>query len=131
MEIKRDIQSLADIQLLVDTFYGKVQHDELIGPVFNERIRDQWPVHLQKMYSFWQTVLLDEHTYFGAPFAPHATMPIEAEHFERWLSLFTDTLDALFRGAKTDEAKWRAEKMAKMFQTKLEYFKNNNFRNLI
>ncbi|EPB65566.1 hypothetical protein ANCCEY_15368, partial [Ancylostoma ceylanicum] len=34
------------------------------------------------MYRFWQTILLDEHTYYGAPFPPHARMPLEQHHFD-------------------------------------------------
>ena len=37
-----DIQNLDDIKLLVDTFYEKVQKDNLIGPVFNENFHCQW-----------------------------------------------------------------------------------------
>lgn len=75
MEGKRQIANLDDVKLLVDTFYGKVRADALLGPVFDARIQDRWPVHLEKMYSFWQTTLLGEHTYTGRPFpaACHAT----------------------------------------------------------
>ncbi len=124
-EEKHDILDLTDVKLLVDTFYGKVRNDELIGPIFNERIQDRWPQHLNKMYTFWQTVLLGEHTYFGTPFPPHAQLPVEGEHFERWLSLFAETVSELFQGKIADEALWRANKMAEMFQSKIEYYKNN------
>lgn len=124
MELK-DIATLEDIQFLVNTFYGKVQEDDLIGPVFNEKIQDNWPVHLEKMYRFWQTVLLDAHTYSGAPFAPHAFLPINQQHFERWLQLFKETILSHFEGTKANEAIWRAEKMAEMFQHKINYFKNH------
>ena len=40
-----DIKNLEDIKLLVDSFYTKVQKDNLIGPIFNEKIGDQWPAH--------------------------------------------------------------------------------------
>lgn len=66
------INTLDDIKLLVNTFYARVQKDELIGPIFNEKIQNRWDEHLAKMYTFWQTVLLDDHTYFGRPFPPHA-----------------------------------------------------------
>lgn len=122
----KEILTLDDIKLLVDTFYGKVQADALIGPVFNERIEDRWPIHLQKMYNFWQTVLLEEYTYNGRPFPPHATLPINHEHFEQWLKLFSQTIDELFTGDKATEAKWRAGKMAEMFESKLSYFRNNS-----
>ena len=71
------------------------------------------------MVRFWQTVLLNEHTYQGSPFAPHADLPLEKEHFERWLALFYDNIDVHFTGEKVIEAKWRAAKMAEMFKNKI------------
>jgi hemoglobin len=121
------ILTIDDVKLLVDTFYDRIQADALLGPVFNEVIQDNWPVHLEKMYRFWQTVLLGEHTYFGSPFPPHAKLPVAHEHFETWMSLFTKTVDELFAGEKADEAKWRAAKMAEMFELKIAYFKNRSF----
>jgi hemoglobin len=125
MEPKHDIATLDDIKLLVDTFYTKVAEDTLLSPIFDERLGDHWGPHLQKMYAFWQTVLLEEYTYNGAPFPPHAKLPVDSAHFETWLGLFADTLDTLFTGPKADEAKWRAGKMAQMFQLKIAHFKNN------
>ncbi|MEM7375210.1 MAG: group III truncated hemoglobin [Bacteroidota bacterium] len=119
----KDIQTIQDIRLLVDTFYGKVRQDDLIGPIFNEVIQDKWAMHLEKMYAFWQTVLLQEITYGGRPFPPHMKLAVEQEHFDRWLGLFVETLDALFEGEKVMEAKWRAEKMAQMFHAKISYYR--------
>jgi len=126
-----EILTLEDIEHLVYTFYDKVRSDELIGPVFNDRIEDRWPEHLSKMIRFWQTVLLGQHTYQGAPFAPHATLPVEKKHFDRWLELFYENIDAQFTGEKVTEAKWRASKMAEMFQYKIAYFRSNNSKPLI
>ncbi|MBK7099500.1 MAG: group III truncated hemoglobin [Sphingobacteriales bacterium] len=123
---KKDIENLDDIKKLVDSFYSKVRKDELIGPVFEEKIADRWPSHLEKMYTFWQTVLLDERTYYGSPFPPHAGLNIDNEHFEVWLTLFDETLDEYFEGEIADEARWRAEKMADMFLRKLDYYRNNS-----
>jgi hemoglobin len=125
MEPKHDITTLADIKLLVDTFYTQVAANALLAPVFAERLGDNWLPHLQKMYTFWQTVLLEQYTYNGAPFPPHARLPVDAEHFEAWLYLFSATVDSLFQGEKADEAKWRAGKMAQMFQLKIAHLKNN------
>ena len=125
MEEKRRILTLYDVKLLVNTFYGKVREDELLAPIFNARIEDRWPHHLEKMYSFWQTTLLEEHTYSGRPFPPHATLSVEHQHFERWVALFTQTIDELFTGDKADEAKWRAAKIAQMFEIKVWHFQNN------
>jgi hemoglobin len=128
---KKDILQLEDVKLLVDTFYGKVREDELIGPIFNDRIQDRWPEHLAKMYTFWQTVLLGEHTYYGSPFPPHAKLPVEKEHFERWLELFSQTLNELFTGEVANEAMWRANKMAEMFQYKINHYRQNATNSLI
>ncbi len=122
--MKISILHLQDVKQLVDTFYAKVQKDDLIGPIFDAVIQDRWPEHLDKMYRFWQTILLEEHTYYGSPFPPHAKLPIEKMHFEHWLKLFYDNIDDQFEGEKADEAKWRATKMAEMFQMKLEFLKN-------
>ena len=118
------LQDLDDVKLLVDTFYGKVRADELLAPVFNNRIEDRWKLHLEKMYTFWQTLLLEEHTYNGRPFPPHAALPVDHEHFERWLSLFTQTVDELFTGGKAEEAKWRAGKIAEVFEAKIRHFRD-------
>lgn len=120
-----EILNLSDIKLLVDSFYEKIRKDDLLSPIFNGIIQDRWPQHLQKMYAFWQTVLLKEHTYFGSPFAPHAKLPVEQEHFERWIELFFQTIDEQFEGEKASEAKWRAEKMADMFHCKIQYYRQN------
>ena len=127
----KEIISLDDIKKLVDAFYDKVRRDELIGPIFNERIQGRWPQHLEKMYTFWQTVLLGEHTYFGSPFPPHANLPVSHNHFEKWMQLFTLTIDELFIGEKAKEAKWRAGKMAETFESKIEYYKSKTFKSLV
>lgn len=118
--MSKEITTLDDVKLLVDTFYTKVRQDDLLKDVFNNRIEeDKWPFHLDKMYTFWQTILLGEHTYYGSPFAPHVGLPVQAEHFGRWLQLFSESIDELFVGIKATEAKLRATKMAEMFQYKL------------
>lgn len=123
---KKDIENLDDIKKLVDVFYDKVREDELLAPIFNGIIQDRWPQHLNIMYTFWQTVLLGEHTYYGSPFVPHANLPIDHHHFQTWLKLFNATVDDLFAGKIADEAKWRADKMALMFETKIKYFQSSN-----
>ena len=126
----KEIESIEDIKFLVDTFYGKIREDALLGNIFNTVIKDKWVVHLEKMYRFWQTLLLEEHTYNGSPFPPHVHLPVGKEHFDQWIVLFTKTIDENFIGEKAEEAKWRAGKMAEMFQYKIEYFKNRGTKPL-
>lgn len=127
----KDIEDLEDVKVLVDTFYGRIRKDKLLGQIFENLIQDRWPEHLERMYRFWQTVLLEEHTYHGSPFPPHLHMPVEATHFDRWVELFTGTLDSLFDGEKADRAKWQGSRMAEMFLSKITYFRDNNLTPLV
>lgn len=126
-----DIHKLEDIQLLVNTFYSRVRENELLGPLFNERIGDRWPEHLEKMYRFWQTILLEVHTYIGSPFPPHAKLPVSQLHFDTWLNLWHQTVDQFFAGEKATDAKWRGDRMAEMFMYKIEYYRNNDAKPLM
>ncbi|TKC12401.1 group III truncated hemoglobin [Pedobacter polaris] len=128
--MKNDIKNLQHIQQLVNTFYEQVQKDSLLGGIFMGAIND-WPAHLAKMYRFWQTVLLEEHTYSGSPFPPHAKMPLTADHFNRWLSIWKATIDLYFEGEKAEEAKWRGDVMAEMFLSKIEFYKESNRKPLL
>jgi len=129
--MKQDILTTNDVKLLVDCFYNKIKTDELLGPIFNERIQDRWPAHLEKMYTFWQTVLLGGHTYQGSPFPPHAQLPIRHEHFIKWMELFTTTVDEHFTGEIAEEAKWRGKKMAELFEIKIEHYAKSGSKSLV
>lgn len=131
MAALKEITQLDDIKLLVNTFYGKVREDQLLGPVFEEKIKDHWPRHLETMYRFWQTLLLEEHTYYGSPSLKHMDLPIEKEHFTRWLSLLSQTIDENFIGNIAEEAKWRASRMAEVFEAKLSYMRETSRKPLL
>lgn len=123
--MKREILNINEIVLLVDTFYQKVQKDDILSEIFDQKLHDCWPEHLEKMYRFWQTVLLEEYTYKGSPFPAHAELPVNKEHFDRWLEVFCATIDLLFKGEKAEKAKWQANQMAKLFHAKIEFQKSS------
>ncbi len=120
--MKGDITDIDDIKTLVNTFYDYVRHDEVLAPIFNEKIGDNWPKHLDKMYRFWQTVLLHVQAYSGSPFMPHAQLPIDKTHFGRWLHLFEKTIKENFEGKVADDALYKASNMAAMFQFKIAHY---------
>jgi hemoglobin len=115
--MKKDIETREDIIVLVDTFYAKVQADNKLAPVF---IHVDWEKHLPVMYSFWSSMILGEQSYRGNPFERHKSLPIDAHHFDRWLHLFTTTVDLHFSGAKAEEIKQRAQAIAGVFQHKMK-----------
>ncbi len=78
------------IERLVRGFYAKIREDALLGPIFAARIHD-WEPHLQRMCAFWSSVALMSGRYHGSPMMKHLPLPVDAVHFDRWLSLFDDT----------------------------------------
>lgn len=80
----------AMLSRLVHRFYDRVRGDPLLGPVFADRITD-WGPHLDRMVEFWSSVALMTGRYHGAPMPKHLPLPVEGEHFDRWLDLFRQT----------------------------------------
>jgi len=78
------------IEELVRAFYAKVRADEVLGPIFEAKIRD-WEPHLQQMFAFWSSVALMTGRYHGTPMVKHNRLPVDASHFDRWLALFEET----------------------------------------
>jgi hemoglobin len=122
----KEIENIEDIQLLVNDFYGRIREDELLGPIFDSIIQNRWDEHLEKMYRFWQTVLLDEHTYYGAPFVPHAKIDLYEFHFEHWRGIWFATVDSHFFGENAEKAKAQGDRMASIFNSKIDYIRENN-----
>ncbi|SIT94970.1 group III truncated hemoglobin [Pontibacter indicus] len=117
--MKEDIKDEQDIKLLVDSFYAKVNEDDLLGPIFNGFAKVDWEHHLPIMYNFWSSVLLGTMAYKGQPFPKHMRLPIDRQHFARWVTLFCETADELFAGEKTAELKQKATSIAQVFQMKM------------
>jgi hemoglobin len=85
----------AFIARFVESFYARIRKDELLGPIFAERISD-WPWHLDRMKGFWRSVLHNSGEFSGNPMAKHLAIPgLEERHFAHWLELFYATLREL------------------------------------
>jgi len=124
--MKGDISTLKDIQFLVDQFYDAVQKDPFLGPIFNTRLAGRWEMHHRKLYRFWHTVLLRRPDYFGDPVPMHFDMNIDQRHFDGWLKIWTETIDANFEGTIADRAKFRGKTMGKAFLAQIKKASANN-----
>lgn len=113
---KRRLETPDDIKLMVDSFYERVRKDDLIGPIFDEIVKVDWETHLPRMYTFWETVAFQQAGYKGDPIGKHQAVArqvaLKAVHFERWLLLFDETVDALFDGRIAEMVKHRAQIMS-------------------
>jgi hemoglobin len=83
------------VSRLVDTFYGHIRADALLGPIFAGRIAD-WDWHLDRMKRFWRSILHNSGEFSGNPMAKHLAIPgLSQAHFAHWLDLFYATLREL------------------------------------
>ncbi len=113
----KEIESISDIELLVNTFYAKVMEDELLAPFFKNINFDK---HLPKMNAFWAFVLLDQAGYSTDVTQKHINMPLNQGLFNQWVKLFSETLDELFIGEKVELAKQRAFLIGWTIQSKID-----------
>lgn len=114
----RDLDSPDQIAELVRRFYGDVAQDDLLGPMFNDVAQVDWSEHLPKLTAFWCRVLLGMPGYAGNPFRAHmlvhAQRAFTPAHFERWLSLFHETLELGWTGPCADRAGEVADNVARV-----------------
>lgn len=121
--MKKEIGGLEDVQLLVRSFYDKVLQDETLGHFFSYVKAHHWEKHLEKLDSFWNSILFYKDDYTGNPLSIHQTLhhfnKIDAQDFAQWLKLFKETVDELFEGEKAELAKQRAVSIATIMQLKI------------
>jgi hemoglobin len=121
-----DIETRADCERLVRTFYGRALTDPIIGFIFTDVAKLDLEAHVPRITSFWETILLGARTYGGGAFRPHAQIhlqvPLRRAHFEQWLNLWTRTVDELFEGERAELAKAHAARVAAAFHQRLQAF---------
>ncbi len=118
-----DIESRADIEKLIISFYEKVKLDATIGFIFNEVVAMDWPHHIPVIVDFWETILLDNPVYKKNAMEVHYDLnkkiALKKEHFTSWLYLFTAAVDELYEGKIATLAKTRAKSIAEVMLFKM------------
>ncbi len=118
------LETRDDVELMVNQFYQKIRQDAELGHIFEGVAQINWELHLPKMYDFWEGILLGTSNYFGRPMPPHfrltAKYTLTPEHFDRWLQLFFENVDALFEGEIAAEAKYRAYSIATVMNQRVQ-----------
>lgn len=111
--MKTDINTRADLEFLLAEFYKTAATDDEIGHYFADlNLEDHLPI----IVNFWEKILLGKQVYFGNPLAVHLKLneksPLKFEHFQRWVHIFSRTIDELFNGTTAENAKLRAKMIA-------------------
>lgn len=129
--LRHDVETRADCEQLVRTFYGRALTDPVIGWLFTDVAKLDLEAHVPRITRFWETILLDAHSYGGGAFRPHlelnAKTPLKRGHFERWVYLWRMTVDELFEGDRAELAKQHAERVAAAFESRLRSFESLNY----
>jgi hemoglobin len=112
----RDIEKTNDIYLLIEHFYEKLVSDDMIGHFFQALDLSK---HIPRVAEFWAFILIDQPGYSGNMIQVHAKLQLTESHFERWLLLFHETIDAHFQGEKASLAKERSTLIAWTMKSKL------------
>ena len=121
--LKKDIENRADIELLMEAFYGVLLSDASISYIFTDVAKMNMEKHLPVIVDFWEMVLFQKGGYQKNVMAIHQRLneqsPFTREHFQTWLGYFNQTVDELFDGDNARNAKQRALSIATMMQIKM------------
>jgi hemoglobin len=119
----------ADIARVVPAFYAKVRRDPMLGPIFNGAI-DEWPEHLEKLQSFWSSVMLTSGRYKGQPMPAHIKheAQITPAAFARWLELWGDTTASLLSPDQAAAMQDKAARIAESLQLGIHYYRERRER---
>jgi hemoglobin len=113
---KPDLNSRVHIEALVDHFYAKVLADPQLAPIFLDVAHIDLAVHLPHIKDYWCKLLLGERGYSRHTMDIHRRLhrlrPLGEEDFERWLALFTATVDEYYSGERALRAKQLATTIA-------------------
>ena len=130
----RDLEDRADVEALVVAFYHSAFADPLIGTIFTDVAQMNLEAHLPIMCDFWETVLFRAGLYrrnaLQVHFALNARYPLTTEHFERWMSLWAQTVNGMFCGPIADRATLQAERIAGSMQRRLTGRSGSDFESL-
>lgn len=121
----KDIETRADLELLIGDFYEKMLKDPIIGFIFTDIAKIDLDEHLSVICDFWETILFTRPVYKRGPEVMNVhhelnkKIPLKKGHFTRWLYLFSTTVDSLFEGERAEKAKERANSIASLMQKRL------------
>lgn len=113
---RADLADRADVAALLDRFYGRALHDDLLYAPFEQLRVAGLDGHLPTMCDFWETVLFRAGLYRGSALAVHRDIhrrtPLSAGQFIRWLTLWRETVDEMYAGPAAERAKVQAGRIA-------------------
>lgn len=123
--MKKDIETRKELEDFLWAFYKKAFADELIGRFFTEVVPLDLDTHVPVIANFWESVAFNKPSYRKNVMEVHQHIhhlcKIKKEHLDRWVKIFTETLDENFEGSRTELMKQRARSIATLMDIKLNH----------
>ncbi|OCB30288.1 cyanoglobin [Mycobacterium malmoense] len=111
-----DLATRADVEALLRRFYGRVMVDDVLVEPFAELQTKGLDSHIPVMADFWETALFRAGLYRGSALQAHRVVhqrtPLGSSHFVRWLTVWNETVDEMFRGPIAERAKIQGARIA-------------------
>lgn len=125
--MKPDITSREHIHLIITDFYQKLIKDESTFPFFEDFIKNKTlEKHIDIITDFWEDIIFQTNKYSNNVLQKHLdinnNIKFSKEHFNTWLTYFTDTVDSNFSGLNAELTKNRATSIATVMQVKMNLY---------
>lgn len=125
----KDIQTQADLYLLVEKFYKKLLSDKSIAYIFTDVVKIKLEEHLPILVTFWSQAILGTGGYVKNLTQIHLDVntkePLTPELFQIWLGHFNNAVDENFVGEKAENIKTQALNIATVMQIKISHESQN------
>lgn len=122
--LRKDIETREDLDRLMRNFYDRLLSDDRMRPIFIDVAQLDLETHFPHLVEFWHSLLFLTGAYkrnvMEKHLVLHQKIALEPKHFEIWLQYFRESVDNLFEGSRSEDAKQRAESIALLMQVKIK-----------
>lgn len=121
-----DVELTACIDAFIDAFYERVLADPLLAPMFLDVAQVRLLDHLPRIKAYWRKMLLGHDDYRRHMMLKHrelnARHTLSDDHYQRWLTLFEETLEKHPLGRVNERALQLARRVAGNMRQNLRRF---------
>lgn len=120
---KKDITTIDDIILMVDTFKEILVKEKELYAVYKKLAKLDVKLTKPVLYSFWNKIIFSKGKFSKKPFQYRMPLKIEPAIYEKFIILHNNNVDTHFEGKNAELVKSRIIAIADLYQTKLAYRK--------
>jgi hemoglobin len=122
--MKGDINNRSDVEKFVNAFFKRLMNDDEFNYIFSVISGVEILSHLDAQYNFWESAIFQNKKYkedvLHIHLELHLKYKLNQDHFNKWLILFNETVDALFYGKNASKAKEKALSVLSVIKMKID-----------